>query len=57
MSSMIILQGQRTLIICRLADIRDARKELDKQELEYLDELVDVNNQIADLRLAQNDTL
>jgi hypothetical protein len=54
---MIILQGQRTLIICRLADIRDARKELDKQELEYLDELVDVNVQIDNLRQALNDTL
>lgn len=57
MISMIILQGQRTLIICRLADIRDARKELDKQELEYLDELVDVNVQIDNLRQALNDTL
>lgn len=57
MTSMITLQGQRTLIICRLADIRDARKELDKQELEYLDELADVNVQIDNLRQALNDTL
>jgi hypothetical protein len=57
MSSMIILQGQRTLVLCRLADIRDARKELDKQELEYLDVLVDVNVQIDNLKQAQNDTL
>ena len=57
MTSIITLQGQRTLIICRLADIRDARKELDKQELEYLDQLVDVNVQIDNLRQAQNDTL
>ena len=57
MTTKIQLEAWRTFVICRLADIRDARKELDKQELEYLDELVDVNNQIADLRLAQNDTL
>jgi hypothetical protein len=51
------LDAWRTFVICRLADIRDARKELDKQELEYLDELVDVNVQIDNLRQAQNDTL
>jgi hypothetical protein len=43
------LDAWRTFVICRLADIRDARKELDKQELEYLDQLVDVNNQIDSL--------
>lgn len=57
MITMFILQGQRTLIICRLADIRDARKQLDKEELEYLDELVDVNVKIDNLRKVQDDTL
>lgn len=57
MTTKIQLEAWRTFVICRLADTRDARKELDKQELEYLDELVDVNVQIDNLRLAQNDTL
>ena len=57
MTTKIKLEAWRTFVICRLADIRDARKELEKQEQHFQDQLVDVNNQIADLRLAQNDTL
>jgi hypothetical protein len=51
------LEAWRTFVICRLADIRESRKELEKQEQHFQDQLVDVDNQIADLRLAQNDTL
>jgi hypothetical protein len=51
------LDAWRTFVICRLADIRESRKELEKQEQHFQDQLVDVNNQIADLKLAENDTL
>ena len=57
MTTKIQLEAWRTFVICRLADIRESRKELEKQEQHFQDQLVDVNNQIADLRLAQNDTL
>jgi hypothetical protein len=57
MSTKIQLDAWRTFVICRLADIRESRKELEKQEQHFQDQLVDVDNQIADLRLAQNDTL
>jgi hypothetical protein len=57
MTTKIQLEAWRTFVICRLADIRESRKELEKQEQHFQDQLVDVNKQIADLRLAQNDTL
>lgn len=57
MTTIIQLEAWRTFVICRLADIRESRKELEKQEQHFQDQLVDVDNQIADLRLAQNDTL
>jgi hypothetical protein len=57
MSTIIQLEAWRTFVICRLADIRDSRKELEMQEQHFLDQLVDANTQIAELRLAQNDTL
>ena len=57
MSTIIQLEAWRTFVICRLADIRDSRKELEKQEQHFQDQLVDVNNQIADLKQAENDTL
>ena len=57
MSTKIQLEAWRTFVICRLADIRESRKELEKQEQHFQDQLVDVNNQIADLKLAENDTL
>lgn len=57
MTTKIQLEAWRTFVICRLADIRESRKELEKQEQHFQDQLVDVDNQIADLRLAQNDTL
>ena len=57
MTTKIQLDAWRTFVICRLADIRESRKELEKQEQHFQDQLVDVNNQIADLKQAQNDTL
>ena len=57
MTTIIQLEAWRTFVNCRLADIRDSRKELEKQEQHFLDQLVDANTQIAELRLAQNDTL
>ena len=57
MTTKIQLEAWRTFVICRLADIRESRKELEKQEQHFRDQLVDVNNQITDLKQAQNDTL
>ena len=57
MSTKIKLDAWRTFVICRLADIRESRKELEKQEQHFKDQLADVDSQIADLRVAQNDTL
>ena len=57
MTTKIQLEAWRTFVICRLADIRDSRKELEKQEQHFRDQLADVDTQIADLKQAQNDTL
>lgn len=57
MTTITQLEAWRTFVNCRLADIRDSRKELEKQEQHFLDQLVDANTQIADLKLAENDTL
>ena len=57
MTTITQLEAWRTFVICRLADIRESRKELEKQEQHFRDQLADVNNQIADLKQAQNDTL
>jgi hypothetical protein len=57
MTTITQLEAWRTFVICRLADIRESRKELEKQEQHFLDQLVDANTQIADLKQAQNDTL
>ena len=57
MTTITQLEAWRTFVNCRLADIRDSRKELEKQEQHFLDQLVDANTQIAELRLAENDTL
>lgn len=57
MSTIIQLEAWRTFVICRLADIRESRKELEKQEQHFRDQLADVDTQIANLKVAQNDTL
>jgi hypothetical protein len=57
MTTKIQLEAWRTFVICRLADIRESRKELEKQEQHFRDQLVDVNNQITEHKQAQNDTL
>lgn len=57
MTTIIQLEAWRTFVICRLADIRESRKELEKQEQHFRDQLADVDTQIANLKQAQNDTL
>jgi len=57
MTTKIQLDAWRTFVICRLADIRESRKELEKQEQHFKDQLADVDSQIADMKVAQNDTL
>lgn len=57
MTTKIQLEAWRTFVICRLADIRESRKELAKQEQHFQDQLADVDTQIADLKIAENDTL
>jgi len=45
----IILTAYVTYVYCRLADIRDARKNLDKQQLYFQGELFDAECRIKEI--------
>jgi hypothetical protein len=55
MTTKLQLEAWRTFVICRLADIRESRKELEKQEQQFRDQLKDVDTQIADLKLTEKE--
>jgi hypothetical protein len=55
MTTKLQLEAWRTFVICRLADIRESRKELEKQEQHFRDQLEDVDTQIADLKLTEKE--